>query len=238
MTNRERYKQAFSALHSSGHFSLEVEDMEQIQKRHRKNMAAVAAIACAVVIGTGGTVYAADIGGIQQKISMWLHGEQTQVDVTENNPSGHGGYTFTYTRDGETNSVCGGGVSIDEDGNETWLSAAEVAEGMSRSVDIDVTEDRKIWIYYYDQKVEITDSFDENGLCNLTLTHEDETIHLEITKDEDGGYSFTQTTIPSTDDGKSFRETGGEIVPGKDAAVSDGDTTATTYSSICDGNNE
>ncbi len=221
MTNRERYKQAFSALHSSGQFSLEVEDMEQIQKRHRKNMAAVAAIACAVVIGTGGTVYAADIGGIQQKISMWLHGEQTQVDVTENNPSGHGGYTFTYTRDGET-----------------WLSAAEVAEGMSRSVDIDVTEDRKIWIYYYDQKVEITDSFDENGLCNLTLTHEDETIHLEITKDEDGGYSFTQTTIPSTDDGKSFRETGGEIVPGKDAAVSDGDTTATTYSSICDGNNE
>lgn len=184
-------------------------------------MATAAAIACAVVIGTGGTVYAADIGGIQQKISMWLHGEQTQVDVTENNPDGHGGYTFTYTQDGETNSFGGGGVSIDENGNETWLSADEVAEGMSRSADIDVDENGKVWIYYYDQKVEITDSFDENGLCNLTLTHEDETIYLEITKDEDGGYSFTQTTIPSTDD-----------------ADSDVSTTATTYSVIYDGYNE
>lgn len=195
MTNRERYKQAFSALHSSGQFSLEVEDMEQIQKRHRKNMAAAAVIACAVVIGTGGTAYAADIGGIQQKISMWLHGEPTQVDVTENTPNGSGGYTFTYTRDGETNSFGGGGVSIDANGNETWLSADEVAEGMNRSADIGVDEDGKVWIYYYDQKVEITDSFDEKGICSLTLTHGDEAIHLEITKDEDGGYSFTQTTI-------------------------------------------
>ena len=74
MTDRERYKQAFSTLHSSGQFTLEVGEMEQIRRNHRKNMAAAAAIACAVVIGTGGTAYAADIGGIQQKISMWLHG--------------------------------------------------------------------------------------------------------------------------------------------------------------------
>ena len=40
-------------------------------------MAVAAAIVSAVLIGTGGTVYAADIGGIQQKITMWLHGAQT-----------------------------------------------------------------------------------------------------------------------------------------------------------------
>lgn len=206
MTNRERYKRAFSALHSSGQFSLEVEDMKQIQKRHRKNVAVAAAVACAIVIGTGGTAYAADIGGIQQKISMWLHGEQTEVDVTQNGQNGYGGYTFTYTQDGETNSFGGGGVSIDDNGNETWLSADEVAEEMNRSADIDVDEDGRVWICYYDQKVEITDSFDENGVCHLTLTHEDETIYLEITKDEDGGYSFTQTTNPAQN--KAESETG------------------------------
>lgn len=77
MTNKERYKQVFSTLHSSGQFTLEVEEMKQIQKKHRKNMAVAAAVACAVAIGAGGTAYAADIGGIQQKISIWIRGEQT-----------------------------------------------------------------------------------------------------------------------------------------------------------------
>ena len=36
MTNRERYKQAFSALQTSGKISLEVEDMAKLQKKHKK----------------------------------------------------------------------------------------------------------------------------------------------------------------------------------------------------------
>lgn len=225
MTNKERYKQAFSALHSSGQFSLEVEEMEMIRKKHRKNMAAAAAIACAVVIGTGGTAYAADIGGIQQKLSMWLHGEQREVNVTPNSQDS-GGYTFTYEQDGETKSFGGGGVSIDDSGNETWLSADEVAEGLNRSADIDVDDDGRVWICYYDQKIEITDSFDENGLCTLTLTHEDETVCLEITADEDGGYSFTQTSIPAGNKASAEPE---------DTAEAETSTVTTTYHGITDG---
>ncbi len=220
MTDRERYKQAFSTLHSSGQFTLEVEEMEQIRRNHRKNIAAAAAIACAVVIGTGGTVYAADIGGIQQKISMWLHGAQTEVNVTQNSEDGSGGYTFTYTQEGETKELGVGGVSLDEDGNETWLSADELAEGLSKSADIYVDEDGRVWIYYYDQKIDVTDSFDGNGVCNLTLTHGDEIVSLEITEDEDGGYSFMQTQVSSETDA---------------SAESDTSTTATTYYGITDG---
>lgn len=220
MTDRERYKQAFSTLHSSGQFTLEVEEMEQIRRNHRKNIAAAAAIACAVVIGTGGTVYAADIGGIQQKISMWLHGAQTEVNVTQNSEDGSGGYTFTYTQEGETKELGVGGVSLDEDGNETWLSADELAEGLSKSADIYVDEDGRVWIYYYDQKIDVTDSFDGNGVCNLTLTHGDEIVSLEITEDEDGGYSFMQTQVSSETDA---------------SAESDTSTTSTTYYGITDG---
>ncbi len=193
MTNKERYKQAFSALQSSRQFNMEVEEMAMIQKKHRKNIAVAAAVACAIVIGGSGTVYAADIGGIQEKISMWLYGTQTEVDVIENGVDGYGGYTFTYTQDGETKKIGGGGVCIDEDGNETWLPADEVAAHMSESANIDVDEDGKVWIYFYDQKIEITDMFDENGVCSLTLTHEDRTVQIEATKNADGRYSFTQT---------------------------------------------
>lgn len=36
MTNKERYQQAFSALPSSRQLHLEVEEMAQIQKKHKK----------------------------------------------------------------------------------------------------------------------------------------------------------------------------------------------------------
>lgn len=196
MTNKERYKQAFSTLHSSGQFTLEVEEMKQIQKKHRKNMAVAAAVACAVAIGAGGTAYAADIGGIQQKISIWIRGEQTEVHVTENGENGSGGYTFTYSQEGGTKEISGGGVSLDDSGR----------------------------VYYYDQKVEITDAFDESGACSLTLTHDDETVYLEITKHEDGRYSYEQTSIPG--DGSAQTEVVGD---------SDTDTTATTFYGITDG---
>ncbi len=196
MTNKERYKQAFSTLHSSGQFTLEVEEMKQIQKKHRKNMAVAAAVACAVVIGAGGTAYAADIGGIQQKISIWIRGEQTEVHVTENGENGSGGYTFTYSQEGGTKDISGGGVSLDDSGR----------------------------VYYYDQKVEITDAFDESGACSLTLTHDDETVYLEITKHEDGRYSYEQTSIPG--DGSAQTEV---------VEDSDTDTTATTFYGITDG---
>lgn len=198
MTNKERYKQAFSTLHSSGQFTLEVEEMKQIQKKHRKNMAVAAAVACAVAIGAGGTAYAADIGGIQQKISIWIRGEQTEVHVTENGENGSGGYTFTYSQEGGTKEISGGGVSLDDSG--------------------------RVWVYYYDQKVEITDAFDESGACSLTLTHDDETVYLEITKHEDGRYSYEQTSIPG--DGSAQTEVVGD---------SDTDTTATTFYGITDG---
>lgn len=198
MTNKERYKQAFSTLHSSGQFTLDVEEMEQIQKMHRKNMAVAAAVACAVAIGAGGTAYAADIGGIQQKISIWIRGAQTEVHVTENGENGSGGYTFTYSQEGGTKEISGGGVSLDDSG--------------------------RVWVYYYDQKVEITDAFDESGACSLTLTHDDETVYLEITKHEDGRYSYEQTSIPG--DGSAQTEV---------VEDSDTDTTATTFYGITDG---
>ena len=81
-------------------------------------MAVAAAVACAVAIGAGGTAYAADIGGIQQKISIWIRGEQTEVHVTENGENGSGGYTFTYSQEGGTKEISGGGVIAKVDGVE------------------------------------------------------------------------------------------------------------------------
>lgn len=51
MTNREKYKQAFSAIRASDNFSLEAEKMERTAKQHRfRTMAAVVAV-CATLVG-------------------------------------------------------------------------------------------------------------------------------------------------------------------------------------------
>ncbi len=190
MTNKERYKQAFSAIHPSGRLSLEVEEMARIQKKHKSNMTIAAAIACAVIIGASGTVYAADIGGIQEKLSLWLYGEKTRVDVTEDG----GGYTFTYEQDGETESVGGGGIIIDEDGTETRMSAGEVAESMNKHASVLEDENGRIWVCYYDQKTDITEFFDQN-VCRISISHDGEPVYLDITQEEDG-FSFSQSTKP------------------------------------------
>lgn len=195
MTNKERYKQAFSALPSSQQFYLEEAEMIQIHKKHRKNIAVAAAIACAVVIGGSGTAYAADIGGIQEKISVWLYGKQTEVNVTEN---GDGGYTFTYDRGNGTEGMSAyGGVSFNADGSETWLTANELAEQINNSASVEKDANGKVWVYYYDQKQDITDLLEKNDICRITMTHEGKTIHLAISENGNGGYSLTQTTDSS-----------------------------------------
>ena len=122
MTNKERYQQAFSALPSSRQLHLEVEEMAQIQKKHKKNIAVAAAVACAALIGASGTAYAADLGGIQTKVNIWLNGRQVEAVETPN----ENGRSFTFTYEGEdgTESLGFGGVSIDEDGTVTIAAKA------------------------------------------------------------------------------------------------------------------
>lgn len=40
---------------------------------------AAAAIAVCVIVGGTGTAYAANVGGIQRTIQLWMHGDQTSA---------------------------------------------------------------------------------------------------------------------------------------------------------------
>ena len=51
MTNKERYKQAFSVLHTSDQFSVEVENMSRLNKKHNMKVAAAALAGCIFLAG-------------------------------------------------------------------------------------------------------------------------------------------------------------------------------------------
>ncbi len=192
MTNRERYKQAFSALQTSGKISLEVEDMVKMQKKHRKNIAVAAAAICAALIGVSGTAYAADIGGIQEKVSIWINGKEEEVVITG---KGDGSYTLHF-ESGDDNQVIGGvAIGKDENGDTTehMLSPNDIVVTINQSADIVEDANGHVWIYYYDQKADITDLFDEEGACKVQLTHEGQTVYLEIERDKDGAFAHSQS---------------------------------------------
>lgn len=82
MTNKERYKQAFSVLHTSDQFSVEVENMSRLNKKHNMKVAAAALAGCILLAGGTGSAYAANVGGIQRTVQVWLHGDQTTANMT------------------------------------------------------------------------------------------------------------------------------------------------------------
>ena len=47
------------------------------RKRRMRVFAAVAA--CLIVTAGTGTAYASDLGGIQRKVQLWIHGDQTDA---------------------------------------------------------------------------------------------------------------------------------------------------------------
>ena len=148
MTNKEKYQKAFSTLHASDNISLEVEIMEKNKKLYRMKKAAAACAAVAVVFGSKTVADGSDLGGIRQKITAWFHGEQAQMDVTDN---GDGSYSYKYVDDnGQTYEGSGGGVAIDDNGNEIPLTADELMEHVGNEVEKD--QDGNVWLYYYDKK--------------------------------------------------------------------------------------
>jgi hypothetical protein len=176
MTNKEKYKQAFSAIHASDSFSLEVEKMGRTNRQHKFKTMIASVAACVVIVGCATAAYAADIGGIQRTIQLWIHGDQTEATIQFD---GNGSYSMDYT-DGEGNvkHQGGSGVASGDDGNTRPLTEEELMEQLT-APDVQYENDGSVWIYWFDQKVDITDKF-ENGVCYVKLESDKETLYMTV----------------------------------------------------------
>lgn len=196
MTNKEKYKQAFSVLHTSDISEGEVKYMAKLKKQQKMKLAA-AAIAVCVIVGGTGTAYAANVGGIQRTIQLWMHGDQTSATLDLN--TDNGSYSLEYKdTDGNTVTQGGGGVAFDADGNERPLTEDEIMEELN-APDVEYLDDGSVWIYYKNQKIEITDKFDKDNVCYVKIENGDETIYMAVKYQN--GYSTSPDKYP---DPRSF----------------------------------
>ena len=196
MTNKEKYKQAFSVLHTSDISEGEVKYMAKLRKQQKMKLAA-AAIAVCVIVGGTGTAYAANVGGIQRTIQLWMHGDQTSATFDFN--ADDGSYNLEYQDESaKTVSQGGGGVALGPNGSERPLTEEELMEELN-APDVEYLDDGSVWVYYKNQKIEITDKFDKDNVCYVKIENGNETIYMTV-KYQDG-YSTSPDKYP---DPRSF----------------------------------
>ena len=196
MTNKERYKQAFSVLHTSDDFSLEVEKMAIISRKNKIRTAVAAIVGfLALTIFTGGA-YAANVGGIQRTIQLWVHGDQTTA--TLNVDETQGSYSVSYTTEtGDEKEISGGGVTIDMFGNERPVTEEEIMDHLDMP-EVTYNEDGTVYVYYRDQAIDITNNFDDNGICYTHVKSGDKEFFMTIKYN--GGYGINTDKYPSAKD--------------------------------------
>lgn len=165
----------FPLVSKDDHAPERTDNMENQKKTiHFRKFTGLILAAC-LVFALAVTAYAADIGGIQRIIQIWLCGDQTTavLDVQE------GQYSLTDEEGGFI--MGGGGVAFEPDGSERPLTEEEFIEHLDQP-DLLYKEDGTVWVYYHGQKIEITDLFDTDGICYLELRDGDNILYATIEK--------------------------------------------------------
>ena len=194
MIEKEQFQRAFAPLHASPDTMTEV--MKMTEQKHGKRVlrrAATIGLAAALVLALGSVAYASDLGGIQRTVQLWLKGDQTDAVITVD--PGH--YTLHYTdKDGVEHETGGGGVAFEPDGTERPLTEEELFEQLNEP-EVEEREDGTVTVYYLDQKLDVTDKFNEDGVCYVQLEGGEKTIYMTIKRGNGYATSTTKYILPS-----------------------------------------
>jgi len=194
MTNKENYQRTFSVLHASDCL-MEVKTMSKRRLRYSPKLASALA-AAVLMLSLSVAAYATDFAGIRTAIQLWRRGEQTDavLELTEN------GYEVNFEgEDDQPHKIHGFVVKEGYYGEERPMTEEEIIEHL-KMPDVEYRDDGSVWVYYEDQKVEITDQFDENNVCYISLKGSDRRIYLTIRYKD--GYAYSEAKFPNAD---SFR---------------------------------
>lgn len=192
MTNKEKYQRTFSVLHASGDCVMEVKSMNRATRRYIPRLA-FACMAIVMLLGMMAVAYAADIGGIQRTIQIWFRGEQTDAVLEIQD----GEYTLGYQdADGNAQEMHGGGIAIEPNGQERPVTEEEILEELNMP-EVVYEEDGSVWVYYQSQKIDISDKFDENGVCYVLLKDVNGDQYMTIKYDN--GYATNPYKYPNPD---------------------------------------
>lgn len=165
MSNKELYKQAFSALQMTDNISLEESRMSIIRKKVAFRTAlAVAAAALMIIIVGGGTAYATNLGDIQSKFDLWINGKQGGAFFQYD---GKGGVVIEYVDQNGNRRQLWGWEDPDHPEPLSFEEEKEIIDDLYNDVNVEFLGG-VVTLYFQDQVIDLTDKF-VNGECELVL---------------------------------------------------------------------
>lgn len=192
MIDKQQYQRTFGVLHASGDFLKEDVTMKAIKRFSPRRVVFLCA-AIIFILGMAQVCYAADVGGIQRIIQIWIHGDQTNAVMDIQN----GQYTLHYQdADGTSHQRGGGGVAFEPDGSERPLTEEEIMAHLDMP-EVEYHEDGTVWVYYRNHVMEITDQFNPDGICFVQLKDGDEVLYL--TAKYQNGYAISPSGFVQPD---------------------------------------
>ena len=183
--NKENYKRAFPHVQPSRVITME--DLEMNRKSYvRGRILTVIGSIAGTVILTGGVCYAANVGGIQDTVKLWLYGNQVEAIVDKDED---GMYLVTYEDDNGQHQFHGGGAVLDEDGTWRPYTEEEYAELISTQIDVrpHIDSDGRIMLYAKDVELDITDMF---NVCETSMEVDGKTIWVRVEMDAEGCFDI------------------------------------------------
>ena len=163
-------------------------------KRFRPAKALALCATIVLVLGLATVAYAANVGGIQRTVQLWLHGDQTDAVLTVEQGE-YTEYSATYVdEEGVTHQIEGGGVAYDFFGRPKPLTEEDIMEHLN-APEVEYEDDGSVWVYYREQRVEITDKFDADGFCYVQLSDNGRPLYMTVKYQE--GYATDTSRYPN-----------------------------------------
>ena len=106
-----------------------------------------------------------------------------------------GSYTLYRPKgDGTPAPRAGGGVASDAFGGERPLTEEELLTQLNHP-EVEYKDDGTVVVYYRDQSFDITDLFDEDGVCYLQLEEDGHPLYMTV--EYQNGYSTSTSCYPA-----------------------------------------
>ena len=132
--------------------------------------------AAAMMMCLACVAYAAEVGGIPRNIQIWVDGDRTSAVLDIRGSS----YTLTYEdSDGVSHQMSGGGVAFENDGTERPLTEEEIIRELN-SPDVEYRDDGSVWLCCRGEETEITDRFDEKGVCYVQIETNEGPLYVTV----------------------------------------------------------
>ena len=167
--------------------------MSILNRKHKLKTIAATVATCLIVTAGTGTAYASDLGGIQRKVQLWIHGDQTTATLKI---SSDGSYNGTYAdKDGKQKEFGGGGVAFNPDGSERSLTEEEIMEELN-APDIEYEKDvpssciQKSVHRYHNTK------FTKDNICYVKLVDGDDSLYVTVKYNNGCAYSPNKYISP------------------------------------------